>query len=297
MIGSARRKRGVGLPALGLAALVFWGAPASLAQDALGPSGGNETFEGDADVANVMLSQIEWVLDNNPVLMERVISRTIRENPEIIESIVRDTIVRNPDIVVAALQEFQRRQQAGGASGTGPDNLSDSFLEAVHSGDNAHVGGNPDGSITLTEFYDYNCEFCRAFHPILTELKDANPHLRVVYRDWPILGEESVAVARLSQAARLQGQFEAFHDALMAQDGVLDQARALAVAAELGLDTDRLERDAGDPLVGAHLRRSAQLAREVSFRGTPAMVIGDRLARGFVEAEQIQPLLDAARIE
>lgn len=248
------------------------------------------------DMADARFQDVEWVLLNSPGLMEKVVSDALRSNPGVVKSIIRDTLLRNPDIVIGSLQEYQRRQQAGAATQAQDDTLPAEFLERVLGSGDAPVRGNPDGTVTIVEFSDYNCTHCRRFESVLAGLIESNPELRVVHREWPILSPDSVEVARIALAARKQGVYEKLHKAFMDASGDLDKGRALAIAADLGLDAEKLEEDAGHPATLAHIRKTAGFAEEISLQGTPAIIIGDRLARGFVGAEKIQPILDRLQL-
>lgn len=257
--------------------------------------------EEDGDLADERLADIEWVLANNPVLMQSAVTQALRNDPGIVKEIIRDTLMRNPELVIMSLQEYQRQQQAGTAAPAAPqaaadDRLPADFLERARNSDDAPVRGNPRGTVTLVEFADYNCGYCRAFSQTLDALIAANPDLRVVHREWPILSQGSVAVARLALAAQEQDAYEAMHKALMNTQGELDEDRALAIAANLGLDTVKLQADAEKPMYWEHIQRSAGLASEVNLQGTPGLIIADQLARGLITQDQAQPIIDAAKI-
>ncbi|MDF3605409.1 DsbA family protein [Paracoccus sp. DMF-8] len=155
----------------------------------------------------------------------------------------------------------------------------------------APVLGNPEGSITLVEFFDYNCHFCRRNLTSVENLVAGDGRIRVILREWPIMGADSVAVARLSLASRLQGKYAEFHHALMAQRGKANRALALRIAREIGLDSDRLERDAAQPWVDRHLEQSLEMGRALDLRGTPSWIIGDRAIFGFMSGGDLQEVL------
>jgi len=250
----------------------------------------NAAGEAEADFIDDRVADIEWVLQNNPVLMTKVVTDVLRDNPGVVQEIVRRTLMDNPEFVVLALQEFQRRQQS--ARFEGDRDPSPDFLLRARSGSDAPVRGNPDGTVTLVKFADYNCAHCRAAARILDALIEKNPDLRVVHREWPILGPESVDVARLALASRKQDGYEAFHEALMASSGPVDAPAALEIARSLGMDIARLEQDAQAPDVDEHLRETSKLATEAGFGGTPAWVVGDRTVRGAVGEATLQKIID-----
>ena len=254
----------------------------------------------DADAMLERLVEIEMLLSRNPDLVEDAVVTAIRARPAVVKEIIRDTLLRNPEIVVGALKEFQRATAAGQARAipeAGDDALSADYLDRVRQSVDAPVLGNPDGTVTIVEFFDYNCRHCRNFSGELDRLIADNPDLRVVMRHWPILGEDSVEVARIALASQAQGAFARMHAALMSQPGEVDSERAMKLAGILGLDTNRLAEDAQDPLYWAHIEASDALAQEAALEGTPGLVVDDQRVPGFVPARDLQPIIDDAVVE
>ena len=160
---------------------------------------------------------------------------------------------------------------------------------------NAGVLGNPDGKIVLIEFFDYNCPYCRRAKPEIEALLAADPNVRLVYREWPILGEGSVFAARAALAAREQGLYEDFHWAMMGMNGRAEESAVLRIAEEIGLDIVQLRRDMEAQEIDAHIQTSMRLARALGITGTPSFVIGDALVPGVVDVERLQTLVSDAR--
>jgi protein-disulfide isomerase len=158
----------------------------------------------------------------------------------------------------------------------------------------APVAGNPRGDVTVVEFFDYSCGYCKRVAPALEALKAADPNVRVVYKEFPILGPGSVFAARAALAAHRQGKYEPLHRALMQADA-LDEAVVRRLAAEVGLDVARLEKDMEAPEVMQALQGNQQLAAALDIGGTPAFVIGERLVPGAVGAEALQALVNQER--
>jgi protein-disulfide isomerase len=209
-----------------------------------------------------------------------------------VEAIVRDYLMREPEIIYEALQELQRRETAAeterrkAALTARKDDLFHSTASPV--------GGNPEGNITLVEFFDYRCGYCRRVVGSLRALVDQDEGLRVVFKEFPILGEDSVRAARAALAAERQGLYMPFHFALMAADD-LSMAGIVQVAAGVGLDTDQLAKDMELPEIQAEITANYALARELGIEGTPAFVIGDNLVPGAVTEERLAALIDEAR--
>jgi protein-disulfide isomerase len=212
-----------------------------------------------------------------------------------IEQIVRDLIRREPEIVLEALDalekrgEAERREQSKRA-------LNERRRELENDPDNP-VAGNPKGTITLVEFFDYRCPYCRRMVEPLKELLASEKDLRLVRRDWPILGPQSVIASRAALAARAQGdaRYEAFHEALMTSRAQLDEASIFAIAKETGLDLDRLRRDMENPRIAAAFQRTNDLAQALGFTGTPGFAIGDALVPGAVDLRTLKTLVGEAR--
>lgn len=169
--------------------------------------------------------------------------------------------------------------------------------DALFDDPEAPVLGNPEGSITLVEFFDYNCHFCRRNLTSVENLVAGDDRIRVILREWPIMGADSVAVARLSLASRAQGRYAEFHHGLMSQRGRANRALALRIARDIGLDIDRLEQDAAQPWIDRHLDQSLKMGRALDLRGTPSWIIGDRAIFGFMSRGDLQEALDEARTD
>jgi protein-disulfide isomerase len=149
--------------------------------------------------------------------------------------------------------------------------------------------------VTLVEFTDYRCPYCRRMHPVVAELLRREPGLRLVVKEMPILGPASVLAARAALAAHAQGRFPAFHDALMRLRGEPDEAAVLQLAAETGLDPARFRRDMMSEAVTRRLNANLQLAQALGIQGTPAYVVGEVLLAGAVPLERLREAVAAAR--
>lgn len=210
-----------------------------------------------------------------------------------IKELVLETIRENPGIVMEAVAILEQ-QQAAAADVARADVLTNQ-RNLLELDPNAPVLGNLDGDVTVVEFFDYNCPYCRRAMDVVQGLLDDDPDVRLVYREWPILGEGSVFAAKAALAAREQGKYEAFHWALMSMNGRAEEASVMRVAAEVGLDVDRLRRDMEAPEIQEHLVTSMNLAQSLGFNGTPSFVVGEELVPGFVEQSELVEVVEAAR--
>ena len=211
---------------------------------------------------------------------------------EQVERIVREYLLREPEIVYEALQELQRRQTAAAAERQQAA-IRDNH-DALFANPAAPVAGNPNGGITLVEFFDYRCTDCRRVVDSLRTLLEMEDDLRVVFKELPILGEDSVRASRAALASQKQDGYVPFHFALMsAEDLSLPALRAMA--SELGMDPDRLEADMAAPEVSQAIEANFQLAGVLGIEGTPAFVIDDQLIPGAVDLARLEQLIDDAR--
>lgn len=209
-----------------------------------------------------------------------------------IEKIVREYLLREPEIIYQALEELQRRQaeaEAARQQAAIAENRSELLNDPA-----SPVGGNPDGDVTLVEFFDYRCAYCRRVVSSMRALLDEDRDLRVVFKELPVLGPDSERAARAALASRRQGGYVPFHFALMAaEDLSLQGIRAAAEA--VGLDPDRLEADMSAPEVNAAIQANYALANELGIEGTPAFVIGTQLIPGAVDKARLEQLIREAR--
>tara|TARA_R100000687_G_scaffold17347_2_gene13890 strand:+ start:29240 stop:29926 length:687 start_codon:yes stop_codon:yes gene_type:complete len=210
-----------------------------------------------------------------------------------IKELVLEAIRENPGIVFEAAQLFEQQQQALQAQAAAQ--VFDTEKATLENDPNAPVLGNPDGDITVVEFFDYNCPYCRRVKPEMEALLAADPNVRVVYREWPILGDGSVFAARAALASRNQGKYEEFHWAMMQLKERAEEASILRTAEDIGLDVAQLRRDMNGPEIEEHIQTSMRLAQSLGFSGTPSFVIGDSLAPGLIQADQMIELVDQAR--
>lgn len=202
-----------------------------------------------------------------------------------IESVVHDYILDHPEILPQAMENLQNRQTSQQLAGV---------RQSVETPFPGAVLGNPDGRITLVEFSDYACGYCRKSLPDVAALVKNNPDLRVVIRELPIISPHSPDAAKMALAAAEQGKFVAFHDAMFSA-GQIDPQSIEAAARSAGLDLDRARRIAASPAVEAEIGRNYDMANRLGFGGTPSWVAGERLISGAVGIEQLSEAVKAAR--
>jgi protein-disulfide isomerase len=209
------------------------------------------------------------------------------------EQRVREYLLKNPEVIMEALQILQERQRAAEA-----DNLKRTIAERseeILNDPAAPVGGNASGDVTLVEFFDYNCPYCRRVAPTVADLEEADPDLRIVYKEYPILGPGSQFAARAALASQRQGKYVAFHNALMQATEQVTEQTVMAIAREVGLDTEQLRADMQDPAIQEAIGRNLQLANALGITGTPSFIIGEEVVPGAVDHRTLQSLIARAR--
>jgi len=212
---------------------------------------------------------------------------------EAVEQIIREYLGEHPEVILDSVRAYQEKQRAAQRE-QARDNLRarrDEFLNDPA----APIGGNPRGDVTVVEFFDYRCVHCRNVAPVLKKLVREDANIRVVYKEFPILGPDSLVAARAALAARGQGKYLVFHDALMSAPSPVTAAAVMAIAAKVGLDTARLEKDMASPAILGTLQKNKELAQAVGIQGTPAFVIGDELVGGATSLENLKRLVKQAR--
>jgi protein-disulfide isomerase len=210
-----------------------------------------------------------------------------------VEDAVVETLRNRPELVLEALEALDARREAetrARARGALVEKTRELYDDA-----DAPVAGNPAAGFAIVEFFDYRCPYCKQMHLPVKALLAEDRDLKIVRKDIPILGPDSVVAARAALAARAQGRYPALHDALMEFRGNLDEAAVFRVARDAGLDVERLRRDMEAPAVAALIRRNMALAQALGIGGTPAFVVGETLVPGAIDAATLKKLVAEAR--
>ena len=210
-----------------------------------------------------------------------------------IEAIIRDYLTKNPDVLIDALQAAEDKMK-GEAKDKAAQALSTRRREIFDDPDTPFAG-NPNGDVSLVEFFDYRCPYCKQVEPSLEALLGEDRQLRLVYKEFPVLGAESVTAAKAALAARKQGKYDAFHRALMALKGQINDTTVFKTAESAGLDVDRLKRDMAAPEISRALKANTELADALDIRGTPGFVVGNEIVPGAIDLASLKQLIAAAR--
>jgi protein-disulfide isomerase len=193
--------------------------------------------------------------------------------------IIRDYLIGNPEVLREAVQALERKEQEVAAAAATAA-ISERGAE-IYRSEGDLVAGNPDGSVSMAEFFDYNCGYCKRAMPDVLALIESDDDLRVVFKEWPILGEGSMFAAKAALASQRQGKYWEFHLALMETRGVTE-ATTMEAAERIGLDVEQLKADMQRPEVTGVIERNMRLATTLGIQGTPAFVIDDQVIPGAV---------------
>jgi protein-disulfide isomerase len=210
-------------------------------------------------------------------LTDATIERYLRAHPEVIEQSLQGLLAKRE----AELRDHQKTA------------LATRQQELLHD-PASPVSGNPKGEITLVEFYDYRCGFCKKAASAVTELQKEDRRVRVVYKDLPILGEPSELAAKAALASQVQGKHQAFHEALLASHADMSKESILKIAVKVGLDAKRLEVDMANPKWQTVIDKNRALARELGISGTPGFIAGHELVPGWLDLNGLKELIARA---
>lgn len=209
---------------------------------------------------------------------------------------VRAYLLENPEVIMEAVQVLEERQAAEQAQGDVA--LIENNADAIFNDGYSWVGGNPEGDVTIVEFFDYRCGFCRRAHPEVAQLLELDGNIRYVAKEFPILGENSLVSSRFALAAREIGgdeAYEAAKEALIVLNGETDDTVLRRLADTLGLDADAVLGAMDDEGITEQLATTRALAQTLQINGTPSFVMGDQLVRGYVPLDAMQQIVAQAR--
>ncbi len=213
-----------------------------------------------------------------------------------IEDIVKNYLIAHPEIMQDAQAALDKRQQDAEAAKARTAIKKDSatLFDSPHQ----VVLGNPNGKVTMVEFFDYNCPHCKDAVSDMVNLLSKDHNLKFVLKEFPILAQGSVDAAHVAVAVRMQdpsgAKYLAFHQKLFSTRGMVDQARALEVARDVGCDMTRISKDMNSPEVQTTIDEDMKLADAIGVDGTPSYVIGDHLIVGAIGFDKLQDQIAAA---
>jgi protein-disulfide isomerase len=240
--------------------------------------------------------------------IEAIVKDYLATHPDEVGEIAKAYFMKHPEAIAQVLAEILKRRPAANASaGAGAPVKSATDHSAVVAANAAALFasphqvtlGNADGDVTLVEFFDYSCGYCKRALPDMLALLRDDPKLKIALKEFPILGPGSAEAATVSVAVRMQDsdgkKYMAFHQQLLGGPGPVNKERALAAAKDQGLDMNRLEQNMASDEVGATIRENMNLARALGITGTPGYVIGNDVVLGAVGIAGLKQQIDAAR--
>ncbi|WP_341897709.1 DsbA family protein [Ferrovibrio terrae] len=218
------------------------------------------------------------------------------EQKAALQQIVRDVLISNPEILVEAMHALEAKQQA--EAGKAAKAAIAANRKAIFEDGVSFVAGNPKGDVTIVEFFDYRCGYCKQVQPSLLTLLKEDSKVRLVLKELPVLGPDSVIASRAAVAALEQdkgGKYLGFHNAMMAFRGQINEAEVMRIAGESGLDLKKLKTDMASPKVEQVLRANLALADTLGIQGTPGFVVGEEMVPGAVSLDALRQLVRQAR--
>ena len=212
-----------------------------------------------------------------------------------IAKIIREYLLKNPKIISDALEAHQRN--VAEAEEQAVRHTIRSRLKEIQQDPNSVVGGNLSGDVTVVEFFDYRCGVCKRVHSIVDQVVKRDGKVRRVYKEWPILGPQSIFASKAAIASRKQGddKYLKFHNGMMTARRALNSSTVMSIAIKAGLDPERLTRDMKAPEIDEILRANYDLAQALKLTGTPSFLIGDILLRGGRDADTMLKMVRDAR--
>ena len=215
------------------------------------------------------------------------------EQEKRIQELIKEYILANPEIILEAVQTLRRRQEE--AQKKAAEDALKTRRAELQGAKDLPVAGNPNGDVTIVEFMDYRCGYCKAVKPTLDQVVKEDGKIRLVLKEFPILGPASRVASMAAVAAHKQGKYLALHNALMAYPNNLTDDVIMALARQVGLDVAKLKEDMKAAEVQELIGRTNKLAQDLGINGTPAFIIGDEIVPGAINAEEFKMRVAAAR--
>ena len=211
-----------------------------------------------------------------------------------IEAVIHDYLLQHPDVLIAALRSAEDKLNRDNDAKASQTVVL--HRQEIYDNPTTPVAGNPQGSATIVEFFDYRCPYCKQVQPALQALLDQDHKLRFIYKEMPVLGPASVLAARAALAARRQGKYEAFHAAMMGTKGQISADTVDKIAEAVDLDVNWLKQDMASPEFLQTLKANVALAHALNIHGTPGFIIGNHIVAGAaLNLDVLKNMIAAAR--
>ena len=217
---------------------------------------------------------------------------------DIFRAEIRDYLLENPEVLMEAIAVLEERREAEAA--VADVQLIEQHRNAIFDDGFSYVGGNPDGDVTVVEFLDYRCGYCKRAFPAVEELLASDGNIRLVVKEFPILGEQSVLASRYALAAKMtagDAAYKSIHDAMMTHNGAVNEGFLARTSRQLGLDHDAIATAMDSDEVSDVINTNRALAQVLQIQGTPSFIMGETFVRGFVELDQMRAIVASVRAE
>ena len=209
---------------------------------------------------------------------------------------VRAYLLDNPEVIMEAVAVLEQRQAEQAA--TSDEELVARYSEELFNDGYSHIAGNPEGTLQVVEFMDYKCGYCKRAHPEVMALVANNPDIRLVIKEYPILGQESIMASRAAIAVLINDGDEiyyAFNDALMNENGPLTELSLPLIAESVGADSAKMMETLSSPIITQIIQSNRTLGQQMAISGTPTFIVANQMLRGYVPLPQMQQIVDDAR--
>jgi len=210
-----------------------------------------------------------------------------------VKKMIHDYIMENPSVIADAIEALRQKEELA-AEISARKAVTDRKNEIINDPESP-VLGNAKGDVTVVEFFDYRCPYCKNMLDMVMDTVKTDGQVRLVMKELPILGPDSVTAARAALAARNQKKYEEFHRALMKLKGPVNEASVMKTAAEIGLNVEKLKKDMDDDRIDTVLKNNIQLAHALNISGTPGFIIGDQITPGAMNQQALKQMIDQAR--
>jgi hypothetical protein len=211
-----------------------------------------------------------------------------------IQQIIRDYMVKDhPEVLIEASKVLQEREET--SAKTKSAEAIKTLQDKIYNDPGSPVGGNPKGDVTIVEFFDFQCGYCKLSEADVLRIMKEDKNVKFIYKDFPILGPLSVTASKAALAAAKQNAYIKMHDALMAKKEHLSEDMIYDIAKSAGLDVSKLKKDMADDSIAKQIELNTDLGRDVGVRGTPMFIINDSVYPGALQFEQLKKAVDEAR--
>ena len=216
-----------------------------------------------------------------------------QKQQDALKKLVHDYLIENPGVIADAIEALRQKEDL--AADLAAKKTMAERKDEIFNDPDSPVIGNPKGDVTLVEFFDYRCPYCKAMSEQIFDTVKSDGKVKLVLKEFPVLGPESVTAARAALAAREQKKYEDFHKAMMRLKEPVTEKVVFKVAAEVGLNVEKLKKDMEDQKIDTILRNNIRLAHDLDISGTPAFIIGDQLIPGSISAQSLKQVIEQTR--